>query len=225
MDNPYSSEFYALQQLGSLASAEIVVPHVLALFDVSSVVDVGCGVGTWLQVFDCYGIKDYLGVDGNHVPRDLLKIPSDKFLAADLTTLRSLDRKFDLVCCVEVAEHLPPEYAREFIALLARLAPIILFSAALPGQGGTAHLNEQWPTYWASLFAAHEYVAVDCIRPSVYGNQNVDWWYRQNLLIFCAPEKCPTGYRPATAAYELNRVDPAMVRRLIAEIEQLKTNT
>lgn len=222
MSNPYSSEFYELQQWGSLTSADIIVPHVLAMFSVSSVADVGCGVGGWLQVFERNGIKDYLGVDGDYVPREMLKIPSDKYLAADLKAIRSLGRKFDLVCSVEVAEHLPAECAQQLVVLLSQTAPIVLFSAALPGQGGTAHLNEQWPTYWASLFAAQGYVAVDCIRPFVYGNEHVEWWYRQNLLIFCLPEKCPKGYRPTTSAYELNRVDPAMIKRLTTEVERLE---
>jgi len=90
----------------------------------------------------------------------------------------------------------------------------VLFSAAVPRQGGTAHVNEKWATYWAEKFAAHGYVAVDCIRPGIYGNPRVEWWYRQNALIFCRPERCPAGYEPVSDAYELNRVDPLMIEHL-----------
>jgi hypothetical protein len=156
----------------------------------------------------------------------MLKISADKYQAADLTALPHLSRSFDLVCSLEVAEHLPPESAEQFIAVLASAAPVVLFSAAVPRQGGTFHVNEQWPTYWASLFARHGLVAVDCIRPAIYQNHNIEWWYRQNLLIYCKRDKCPAKYQPATSAYELNRVDPGMIENLYTPgsgTEALKT--
>jgi SAM-dependent methyltransferase len=226
MNSHYSPDFYDVQQSGSIASANIVVPHVLSLFEVSSVADIGCGVGGWLQAFSRNGITDYLGVDGDYVPRSMLKIPTDKYLAADLATLPHLDRSFDLVCSLEVAEHLPPESAERFVAVLAGAAPVVLFSAAVPRQGGTSHLNEQWPTYWAGLFARHGLVAVDCIRPAIYQNERIEWWYRQNLLIYCRREKCPTKYQPATNPYDLNRVDPGMIENIFTPgsgTEALKT--
>jgi SAM-dependent methyltransferase len=224
--SPYSSEFYSIQQSGSVASADIVVPHVLSLFPVSSVVDVGCGVGGWLEIFDRHGIKDYLGVDGNYVPRNMLRIPKDRYLAADLRALPKLNRSFDLACSLEVAEHLPAECSQQFVAVLVSAAPVVLFSAAVPRQGGTSHLNEQWPSYWASLFARHGYVAVDCVRPAIYENERIEWWYRQNLLVFCRPDKCPENHKPVTTGYELNRVDPGMIENLYTPAsgtEALKT--
>lgn len=215
MDSVYSSDFFDGQVAGSVASADIVVPHVLSLFDVSSVVDVGCGVGGWLQVFDRHGIEDYLGVDGNYIPRDMLKISTERFRPADLTALPDFGRRFDLACSLEVAEHLPEESASKFVAGLVKAAPIVLFSAAIPWQGGTSHVNEQWPTYWAALFASHGYVAVDCIRPAIYDNERIEWWYRQNILIFCQRDKCPAGYQSMAEGYQLNRIHPAMIEHLI----------
>jgi SAM-dependent methyltransferase len=210
----YSSTFFAVQQDGSIQSAEILVPLVLSRFQVSSVVDVGCGVGGWLNVFSRHGITDYLGIDGAYVPLDMLKIPAAKFRAEDLVRLVDIGRAFDLACCMEVAEHLPESCAEQLVTALVTAAPVILFSAAIPRQGGTAHVNEQWPSYWAEKFARRGYVAVDCIRPALYGNSRVDWWYRQNALIFCRPERCPTGYEAVRSAYELNRVDPSMIEHL-----------
>jgi SAM-dependent methyltransferase len=215
MNIPYSSKFYAIQQAGSFASADIVVPHVLSLFRVSSVLDVGCGVGGWLQVFERHGITDYFGVDGDYIPLEMLKIPAEKFRPMNIANHMNFRRSFDLACSLEVAEHLPAECAEQFVEGLVKAAPVVLFSAAIPCQGGTAHLNEQWPTYWAALFARHGYVAVDCIRPWIYGNQHIDWWYRQNILIFCQGDKCPKGYQPTTNDYDLNRVDPGMIEHLL----------
>ena len=215
MDTVYSSDFFDGQVAGSVASANIIVPHVLSLFDVSSVVDVGCGVGGWLQVFDWHGIKDYLGVDGDYIPRDMLKISAARFCPADLTAVPDFGRRFDLACSLEVAEHLPKESASQFVASLVKAAPIVLFSAAIPWQGGTSHVNEQWPTYWAALFASHGYVAVDCIRPAIHDNERIEWWYRQNILIFCQRDKCPAGYQATAAGYQLNRIHPAMIEHLL----------
>jgi SAM-dependent methyltransferase len=211
---PYSSTFFAVQQEGSIGSAEIIVPLVLSRFKVTSVVDVGCGVGGWLKVFERHGIRDYLGIDGNYLPMEMLKIPVERFRPEDLSHLSDIGRSFDLACSLEVAEHLPESCAERFVATLVKCAPVILFSAAIPRQGGTAHVNEQWASYWAEKFERHGYLAVDCIRPAIYGDWRVEWWYRQNALIFCRPERCPAGYQPVRSPYDLNRVDPSMIEHL-----------
>ncbi|HUI20666.1 MAG TPA: methyltransferase domain-containing protein [Methylocella sp.] len=213
---PYTEAFYEGQQDGSVKSAQVVVPIVLSLFPAHSVVDFGCGVGGWLKEFESNGVSDYLGVDGDYVSRQLLKIPADRFRPLDLRNVGDLGRRFDLACSLEVAEHLPEDRAKSFVAALVKAAPVVLFSAAIPFQGGTDHVNEQWQSYWAKLFAEHGYLAVDCIRPAVFGDSRVEWWYRQNILVFCLPDKCPPGYAPVAAAYDLNRVDPVMIDLLVS---------
>ena len=211
---PYSADFFALQQEGSVDSAEVIIPLVLSLFTVRSVVDVGCGVGGWLRAFERNGISDYLGVDGDYVPTNMLRIPAEKFSARDLTRLVDIGRRFDLACSLEVAEHLPPSCADSFVAALTECAPVILFSAAIPRQGGTAHVNEQRASYWAAKFERQGYVAVDCIRPRIYGNQRVAWWYRQNVIVFCRPERCPVEHARVRSVYDLDRIDPSMIEHL-----------
>ncbi|HEY1541568.1 MAG TPA: methyltransferase domain-containing protein [Xanthobacteraceae bacterium] len=211
---PYSAGFFAVQQAGSVDSAEVIIPLVLSLFTVRSVVDVGCGVGGWLRAFERNGISDYLGIDGDYVPTNMLKIPTGKFSARDLTRLVDIGRPFDLACSLEVAEHLPPSCADSFVTALTESAPVVLFSAAIPRQGGTAHVNEQWASYWAAKFERRGYVAVDCIRPRIYGNRQVDWWYRQNAIVFCRPERCPAAHEQVRSLYDLDRIDPSMIEHL-----------
>lgn len=79
-------------------------------------------------------------------------------------------RNFDLAVSLQVAEHLPPSSAKGFIDSLAKLAPVVLFSAAIPLQAGAEHLNEQWPEYWAALFKTHDYLPIDCIRGRMSGD-------------------------------------------------------
>ncbi|PWT84684.1 MAG: hypothetical protein C5B56_15225 [Proteobacteria bacterium] len=179
----YDAAFYNEQSPGSSTSAGIVVPLALALSPFRSVVDVGCGVGTWAAEFQKHGL-DILGIDGAYVDKSLLKISPDYFLERDLREPISLARQFDLAVSLEVAEHLPESRAESFVADLTNLAPCVLFSAAIPGQSGTGHINEQFLSYWVKLFGPHGYRPVDAIRPTIWNDSRVEWWYRQNIVLF-----------------------------------------
>ena len=193
----YDAAFYQSQSTGSERSAEIVLPLVQSLLgpepSVNTVIDVGCGVGTWLKVWQQLGVTQVLGLDGSYVDRTQLRIPDTHFCPHDLTqplsSQLSVDLPADLVMSLEVAEHLPASRADSFVADLVRLGPVILFSAAIPHQGGKGHINEQWPNYWAERFANHGYVAIDCLRSQLWTNKDVAWWYAQNLLLFVAKDQ------------------------------------
>lgn len=184
----YTAEFFERLRAASNRSADAVVPVILDLLPVRSVVDVGCGEGAWLAAFRKFGVEDIFGVDGDYVDRSALQIPESCFRAADLSAPLSVGRTFELAVSLEVAEHLPPESAAGFVGSLTRLAPAVLFSAAIPFQGGTHHVNEQWPDSWARLFHNHGYVLIDCIRKYVWQNEAVLCCYAQNLLLFVRPD-------------------------------------
>ena len=186
---PYDAAFYEHQQDGSLLSAREIVPHIMQLAAPSSVVDVGCGVGAWLRVFQEHGVGTIAGVDGDWVDETMLQIPRTAFHRADLSRPFDIPGRFDVAISLEVAEHLPPESASGFVATLTALAPIVVFSAAIPFQGGVEHKNEQWPDYWAALFANHRYVAVDCLRKRVWENDNAQFWYAQNMMVFVREDR------------------------------------
>jgi 2-polyprenyl-3-methyl-5-hydroxy-6-metoxy-1,4-benzoquinol methylase len=188
MENFYDQKFFDEQSAGSIRSARHIIPILLKTFTVDSVVDVGCGIGTWLCEFARLGVRNYLGIDGNYIDCKRLLIPQDRFRPTDLAQPFSVGR-FDLACSMEVAEHLPGSSADSFVESLTKSAPIVLFSAAIPHQGGVQHVNEQWQSYWAKKFAAHGYVALDFIRPLVRHNKDVEFWYRQNTLV-TAIQKC-----------------------------------
>jgi SAM-dependent methyltransferase len=181
---PYTPAFYRQAQDGARRSARVIVPLVLDFVRPSSVIDIGCGLGTWLSVFREHGLDDVWGADGEHVDRRMLEIDEERFMALDLEQPFSVSRRFDLVLSLEVAEHLAGRSAGPFVTSLTALAPIVLFSAAAPFQGGTHHVNEQWPDYWSAHFRNRDYVPVDCLRRRIWSNENVDWWYAQNCLIF-----------------------------------------
>lgn len=180
----YTTAFYEQLRDGAKRSAEIIIPLVLELLPARSVVDVGCGDGSWLSVFQKLGVGDILGIEGKYVNRSLLQIPQECFHPFDLTRPFRLERAFDLAVSLEVAEHLPPDCAAVFVESLTRLAPFVLFSAAIPFQGGTHHVNEQWPDYWAAFFRERGYLPIDFVRKQVWQNDAVEWWYAQNTLLF-----------------------------------------
>lgn len=176
-----------------------------------SVIDVGCGIGTWLQAFAKNGVERLQGVDGAYVKREQLLIPKKSFLAHDLTQPLPSFAQFDLAMSVEVAEHLPADCAAQFVDSLCALAPAVLFSAAVPFQGGDDHINEQWPEYWAALFARRDYVVYDCIRPLVWNNADVAYYYAQNIFVYVkrsaiADYLALNAHQPATGP--LARIHP-----------------
>ena len=178
----YDARFFAAQREGARRSAERIVPLVLELTGALSVVDVGCGPGTWLSVFRAHGVEDVLGIDGAYVSN--LEIPDDRFQAHDLSTPLSLERTFDLAVSLEVAEHLEPAAGAALVRSLVQLAPVVLFSAAVPGQLGEGHVNERWQGDWAADFAAHGFRPHDVVRPAVWDDPTVEWWYAQNTLVY-----------------------------------------
>lgn len=174
----------------SLKSAEIIIPLVNKIIKPKSVIDIGCGVGTWLCIFKKLGVK-ICGVDGNYVKPEMLLIDRSEFISSDLSQVIPLKDKFDLAISLEVAEHLPSNRAESFIKELCSLAPVILFSAAIPFQGGVNHINEQWQDYWVNLFKKNNYYAFDVIRSQVGWNENIGMHYRNNALVFCHKEQIP----------------------------------
>lgn len=188
MRKAYNQAYYQGIAPGSAASAEEVIPVVCSFIKPRSVVDVGCGVATWLAVWEQNGVRDYLGLDGYYVKQDQLHIPVEKFKACNLEEEILIDRKFNLVTSLEVAEHIRPQYAARFVASLCRLSDVVLFSAAIPGQGGVLHYNEQYPQYWADLFAQQGFTGYDCLRRRLWTNNHIDTCYRQNLFFFVKDE-------------------------------------
>jgi SAM-dependent methyltransferase len=165
------------------SAAEQVLPVLFEVYQPKSIVDVGCGLGNWIEVAKKMTGSTITGVDGDYVNRSLLKINEEEFVEKDLTKPFDLNKKYDLAICLEVAEHLPESSAKGFIQSLTNHADVIMFSAALPGQGGQNHINEQWPSYWQEHFNNCGFEMIDFFRFKIWDNTKIEYWYKQNLFL------------------------------------------
>ena len=184
MAHVYSDTFFDYIDAGARTSARALIGYLQPLLRVESVVDFGSGRGAWLSEWQEAGVADVCGLDGDYVDREQLAIPVEKFRAVDLTKQQSLDRRFDLAQSLEVGEHLPTEASETLVASMTAHADRILFSAAVKGQGGEFHVNEQPLSFWQDLFAKQGYRAYDCVRPALAGNSAVEPWYRYNSILY-----------------------------------------
>lgn len=180
----YDIDFFMEIRYGSVQSAEAILSRVFNYLPHKSVVDFGCGTGTWLWVAKAFGAQKVLGIDGTWVPKNLLMIDEQEFLPANLEAGVSVPHKFDLAISVECAEHLSPNAADGFVASLCKASDIILYSAAHPGQGGEHHVNEQPMTYWGEKFQQHGFLPIHIRSTLPQNDPRILWWYRDNIILF-----------------------------------------
>lgn len=204
----YDKAFFDNIDATSRTAAERIVPVLLDLVPARSAVDVGGGRGVWLAVLKEHGVEEVLGIDGSYVDLDKLAIRREEFLAADLEKPLQVDRRADLAISLETGEHLPESRAESFVEDLCRLAPVVLFSAAVPRQGGTHHVNEQWQSYWADKFARRGYRPCDAIRRALWHDLDAGVVYLQNALVY-ASEAALVGNPKLREAVE--RTDPRLL--------------
>lgn len=183
-EHQYSHDFYSYIDAGSRRSARAVAGLLLPEMKIASLLDIGAGHGAWAAEWRAAGVKDVLAVDGDYVQADQLAVPKKNFRAHDLSTKLDLKKRFDLVQTLEVAEHLPADKAELFVDNLTRHGDVILFSAAVPHQGGEHHVNEQPPEYWRRKFASRGYAVFDFLRPRLKDRADVMPWYRFNSYIY-----------------------------------------
>lgn len=222
----YNDNFYVDLHNRTLYPARVILDKLLNVIpDVRSAVDVGCAVGSWLSVLRDRGVEDIQGIDGDWVNKDFLEIPAECFKSLDLTKPFQLNKKYDLAMSLEVAEHLPETSAKGFVGSLTSLSDFVLFSAAIPYQGGTNHVNEQWLEYWNGLFREQGYQGVDIIRRLIWDDVRIPFWYKQNLVIFVRKEHLDTLkinmelglYRPISLVHPEQYISGKVAARIVLD--------
>ena len=208
-----------------LSSPREIVPVLLELFHPASVVDVGCGIGTFLYCLKEGGVDEVLGIDGPWTNRQLVSkyLADNEFREANLSEEIKLEKQFDLALCLEVGEHLAERASENLVKTLCGLSKRIVFSAAIPGQGGQNHINEQWTAYWQGKFAKFGYRFLDVFRPYFWDNSKIHWWYRQNifLVIHESVEFNGSALRKASDGKIMNLIHPELFRLKDERLNQL----
>jgi hypothetical protein len=184
MSHIYNDTFFDYINQSARASAKPMIALLFAKLQPQSVIDLGSGRGVWLDEWKRAGATDVLAVDGDYVSREQLAVAPEDFLAADLTAPVETGRRFDLAQSLEVGEHLPRQASGTLVDSLTNASDRVLFSAAVTGQGGEFHVNEQPLSFWQDLFAARGYVAFDCARPHLRNNKDIAPWYRYNAILY-----------------------------------------
>jgi SAM-dependent methyltransferase len=165
-------------------SADKILSIIFQIAPARSVLDVGCGHGDWLRAAQVLGSRDVTGCDGPWTDQDRLLIPRENFRCVDMRQALQLDRTFDLVICLEMAEHVEEEYAETLVNSLTAHGDMVFFGAAIPYQGGYRHVNEQWPSWWNALFARQGFLQFDPVRRVIWDDPLVHFWYKQNPLLY-----------------------------------------
>jgi SAM-dependent methyltransferase len=214
----YPPDFYADRRQHTLHAARRILQALPDGLARRRIADIGCGTGTFLAAGLELGAQEVVGIEGDWVTPSMLDDPRIAFEPRDLEQSFEGPR-VDLVLSLEVAEHLSPKRAEAFVRDLVAMAPAVLFSAAIPGQGGVGHVNEQWQSHWATLFAAHGYDAYDVIRPLIWADEAVPAWYRQNAILFLQGDLGERLGLASTAPELLDKVHPAFWARANRELK------
>jgi len=227
----YSKAFYNDQSDGSARSATLAIRSLVEHIPfVRTVLDIGCGRGTWVKAFQDQGL-DAHGVDGPWAQESGLVVSEDHFTSFNFAlsptpfSIKLPREKFDLVTSFEVLEHITADRADNMVELIASKGDLALIGAAMPGQGGTDHVNEQWPEYWANKFKAAGYTPLDCIRPLWWNNSQIETWYAQNTILYARGDALESVREFATTVALANLENPLpLIHPVMLEYLQQRYN-
>ena len=189
MEHAYNGRFIQYAATSSSYAAHKIVEALSTTLNIRSVLDVGCAAGTWLRNWSQIAGAEIFGIDGYYIRESALEIPASAFRSVDLNQPYALNRTFELVQSLEVAEHIEPQSSDIFIDCIAQHSErYVLFSAAPPGQGGEFHVNEQPYDFWRVKFSERGFIAVDAVRPLISNYKRISYWYRYNTLLYVRAE-------------------------------------
>jgi cyclopropane fatty-acyl-phospholipid synthase-like methyltransferase len=185
----YDERYYNFVDEGALRNSNSMAESLVRNFKFKSLLDVGCGGGAFLMNLRLFGVR----VSGLEYSDDGLrrcfnrKLDVIKFDLEDCSKSFTTSMSFDVVTSFEVAEHIPECMADRFVDVLVGNGSLIIMSAAVPGQGGLDHVNEQPHDYWIAKFNKRGFnyniSLTDKIRAE-WAGFGVDKWYSSNVMIF-----------------------------------------
>lgn len=208
MSKVYNKPYYAKRHKQTLYTAQKVLSIIQNIVKDAKVLDLGCGVGTWASVAKSLGASSVQGMDGPWVNEELLEIDSKEFIKLDFNKgLPKLVENYDLIIWLENVEHLPKDVGEKVLDWITARTTFVLFSGAIPGQGGRGHLNEQWQSSWAELFSKKGFKVYDLIRPKIWSDDLIPFWYKQNSIVYVKPNNTPKWFGDITEVTDFSLLD------------------
>lgn len=170
---------------GRKVNARKVLKTVFRILGVPpSFLDIGGGAGSWCTAAKGLGVQHVRLVDACPPNQVIPELTQEEQIQANLEDGIPYLGKFDLVICIEVIKHLSESAASSLLKQMTSCTNFILFSAAIPGQGGIGHINERLHDYWHEKFSELEFEKYDVIRPMLISRPDISSIHRQNLFIY-----------------------------------------
>lgn len=184
----YGDNFYKSVSLRAEETADQVINTLSSIsLQMKSIKDIGCGSGIWLKKFNEIGqFQQILGFDLiGAIEKDARSFDEKiTFEAIDFeNVVENIFPKTDLSLFLEVAEHLTENTAKKIIKFICETSNMVIFSAAIPGQGGYNHINEQLMSYWVKQIEINQFVVFDIFRKEMSKYKNLPFYYRNNIVL------------------------------------------
>ena len=188
----YDGDFFDSNQEEGLSMTIWSVPLFQKIFNFKSLIDVGSATGHYLKTCIDAGVDDVMGLEGS--PEAFKKLIVDKkyVIMHDFRDPYTFHRKWDLAISIEVAEHIDGIYADNYVKILTDSSDTVLLTAAPPGQGGTAHVNEQPQEWWIARFStfgfAYDKATTRQVKEGIEEAEEKGFgvapWLKPNVMVF-----------------------------------------
>jgi len=186
----YDNKYYKKKYIKYRSWEKDIGRNIVSMFQPKSILDLGCGIGSYLEGALEGGCKDLYGIELNYdkAKKYITKNISFYIKSGDITKELNLKKKFDCVLSIEVAEHVEMSQVSFFINNIIRYAEkYILFTAAPPGQPGRGHINLKKKNFWIKYIedkgvTYKDEIVQQCVK--AWSDFNTPLYILQNLMVF-----------------------------------------
>ena len=162
------------------------------------VLDIGCGLGGYIRMFQEWGTPEVLGVDGS--------LPSDQFLSDgnflhhDLNQPLDLQRTYDLVLCITAIESIDAQTQEKVLEIIHRHSKDrIVFAAAEPNQQDSGYKNLSPLSHWLEAWQRLGWVP-DVFDSLAVRSLSTYSWLRRNLIVLVRADRFDAQVSPFSVA-------------------------